>query len=216
MNAPAQQRLGSSQPADFVCQHVHQFGLRLWTAVGQGALQVIPDAFIRVQLGGVRGQGFHVQTGRPGEQLLDRITAMNLAIIQQHDQMAVHLPQQMAEEDGHFFTVDIVLIQVAVQRTMATFRADGDTRNGRDPVVPIPMMNNRRLSDRAPRFAHRRNQEEARFVNKDKVGCQPCGVFFTRGQTDRVHSAMAVSLRSMARRSGFWWLHPIWWRSLPT
>jgi hypothetical protein len=48
------------------------------------------------------------------------------------------------------------------------------------------------------------------------VGRQPCGVFFTRGQLDRFHSAMASSLRSRARRSGFWWLHPIWWRSLPT
>jgi hypothetical protein len=48
------------------------------------------------------------------------------------------------------------------------------------------------------------------------VGCQPCGVFFTRGQTDRFHSAMAASLRSRARRSGFWWLQPIWCRSLPT
>jgi hypothetical protein len=41
------------------------------------------------------------------------------------------------------------------------------------------------------------------------MGCQPCGVFFTRGQTDRFHSAMAASLRSTARRSGFWWLQPI-------
>jgi hypothetical protein len=48
------------------------------------------------------------------------------------------------------------------------------------------------------------------------VGRQPCGVFFTRGQTVRFHSAMAVSLRSTARRSGFWWLQPIWWRSFPT
>jgi hypothetical protein len=48
------------------------------------------------------------------------------------------------------------------------------------------------------------------------MGCQPCGVFFTRGQTDRFHSAMVASSRSMARRSGFWWLQPIWCRSLPT
>jgi hypothetical protein len=41
------------------------------------------------------------------------------------------------------------------------------------------------------------------------MGRQPRGVFFTRGQTDCFHSAMAASLRSMARRSGFWWLQPI-------
>jgi hypothetical protein len=48
------------------------------------------------------------------------------------------------------------------------------------------------------------------------VGCQPSGVFFTLGQTDRFHSAMAASSRSTARRSGFWWLQPSSWRSLPT
>jgi hypothetical protein len=48
------------------------------------------------------------------------------------------------------------------------------------------------------------------------MGCQPCGVFFTAGQTDCFQSVMAASSRSMARRSGFWWLHPSWCRSLPT
>jgi hypothetical protein len=48
------------------------------------------------------------------------------------------------------------------------------------------------------------------------MGCQPCGVFFTRGQTDRFHVVTAASSRSTARRSGFWWLQPIWCKSLPT
>jgi hypothetical protein len=48
------------------------------------------------------------------------------------------------------------------------------------------------------------------------VRTQPRGVFFTRGQTVRFHSAIACSLRSAARRSGFWWLQPNWCRSLPT
>jgi hypothetical protein len=48
------------------------------------------------------------------------------------------------------------------------------------------------------------------------MGCQPCGVFFTAGQTDRFHSAIATSLRSTARRSGFWGLQLSWCRSLPT
>src|SRR4030065_1039956 len=122
----------------------------------------------------------------------------------------------MAEECGHFFVLNVVFIELAVERTMKTFRADGDASDGRDAVVTIPMMQNRRLPHRAPGFADRRDQEEARFVDKDEMGCQPCGVFFTRGQTDRFHSAMAGSSRSRARRSGFWWLPPLRCRSLPT
>src|SRR4030042_7187993 len=99
---------------------------------------------------------------------------------------------------------------------MKTFWTNGDAGDGGDPVMAITMMQNRGLAYRAPRFKNRRDQEEARFVDKDEVGCQPCGVFFTRGQTDFFHFSMAASSLSIARRSGFWWLQPIWWRSLPT
>ncbi len=100
---------------------------------------MIPHAFIRVQFWGVRRKGLQVQTRRAGEKLLHRIATMNLAIIQQNDQMALYLTQQVAEERCHFFALDIVLIQLAVQCTMEAFRADGDTRDGRDPVMTIPM-----------------------------------------------------------------------------
>ncbi len=177
---------------------------------------MIPYPFVRVEFRGIGRKGLQVQTRRAAEKFLDGIATMNLAIVQQNDQMAVDLMQQVAEKCGHFFAVDVLLIQLAVQRTMEALRADGDAGDGRDAVVSIPMTYNRCLSHGAPRLADRRDQEEARFVDEDEMGCQPCGVFFTRGQTDRFHSAMAVSSRSMARRSGFWWLQPIWWRSLPT
>ena len=130
--------------------------------------------------------------------------------------MASYLSQELAEERRHFFSLDIVLIELAVQCTMETFRTDSNTRDRRDPVVRIPMKHDRCLSHRTPGLMDRRDQEEARFVDKDEMGCQPCGVFFTWGQTDRFHFSMAASSRSTARRSGFWWLQPILWRSLPT
>src|SRR5512136_63387 len=99
---------------------------------------------------------------------------------------------------------------------MEAFGADGNPRDSRDPVMTISMKHDRGLSHRTPGLMDRRDQEEARFVDKDEMGCQPCGVFFTWGQTDRFHFSMAASSRSMARRSGFWWLQPSWCRSLPT
>ena len=130
--------------------------------------------------------------------------------------MTPYLSQELAEERYHFFALNIVLVELAVQCTMKTFRTDGNTRDRRDAIVTIPMKHDRCLSNGTPGLADRRNQEEARFVDKDEMGCQPRGVFFTRGQTDRFHASMAASSRSVARRSGFWWLQPIWWRSFPT
>ena len=177
---------------------------------------MVPHAFIRVQFRGVRRERLQVQTGGVGKKFPHRITTMNLTVVKQNDEMAMDLMQQVAEEHRHFFALDIVLIQLAVQRTMEALRADGDARDGRDAVVTVPMTHDRRLAHRAPCLTDRRDQEESRFVDEDEMGCQPCGVFFTRGQTDRFHAAITVSSRSTARRSGFWWLQPIWCKSLPT
>lgn len=204
------------QATDFLCEDVHEVGLRVGTAVGQPGLQVIPDAFIRVQFRGVRWERDQVQPGGAGEQLLHGFAAMDPAIVQQHDEVAGDLAQQVAEECRNLFALDIVFVQLAVQRAVIALRADGDARDGRDAVVRIPVPHDRGLAHRTPGLPDRRDQEEARFVGEDEVGRQPCGVFFTQGQTERFHSAMAVSSRSTARRSGFWWLQPSWCRSLPT
>lgn len=198
-------------------QDVHEVGLRLGAAVGQPGLEMVPHAFVGVQFGGVPGgKGDQVEAGGAGEQRLHGLAAMDPAIVQQHDEVAGDLAEEVAEERRDFCPLDVVLIQLAVERAMAALRADGEPRDGRDTVVGIPVPQERRLPHRAPGLADRGEQEEARFVYEDEVGPQPGGVFFTRGQVVRFHAAMPASSRWRARRSGFWWLQPSWWRSLPT
>jgi hypothetical protein len=216
LDASAEEIWGGSQSADFVGQYVHQLGFRIRPAVGQMVLEMVPDSFVGVQFRSVRGERHEVKTARASEEFLHRIAAMDGAVVQQHDQMPTDLTQEMAQEDDHLCALNVVLVEQAVQRAMEAPRADGDPGDRGDSVVAIPMMHDGGLSDRTPRFAHGRDQEEPRFVDKQDVGRQPCGVFFTTGQTDRFQSAIAASLRSTARRSGFWWLQPTWWRSLPT
>jgi hypothetical protein len=216
VNASPQELLGLGQPTDFVAQHVQQLGFGVRPPIGQPTLPLIPHALIRVQLRRVGWKGGQMQPSRTGQQLLHRIAPMNLAVIQQRDDGPVDLAQQMPEEPSHFFSLNVVLVQMAVKRTMKAAGADGDSGNGGEAIVTIPMRHDRRLSHRAPGLLHRRDQEEAAFVEKDDVGCQPRGVFFTRGQTVCFQVSMAAASRSMARRSGFWWLQPTRWSSLPT
>jgi len=91
VDASAQETLRGGQRADFVGEHVHQLGLGVRTAVGQDALEVVPDAFIGVQFGSIRGEGNQVQAPRAGEQILDRISTMDLGIVQQNNQMTANL-----------------------------------------------------------------------------------------------------------------------------
>jgi len=190
--------------------------MRIRTTIGQGGLEMIPNAFIRIQLRRIGRKWNQDQTRCPAQKLADGLAPMGRAVIQHNDQQAVDLPQQMTEKRRHFFPLDVVFIQMAVERATTTFRTDGEAGNRRNAVVAIPVTNDRGVSHRTPCFSNRGNQEEARFVEKDDMGRQPSDVFFTLGQTDRFHSAMAASSRSTARRSGFWWLQPSSWRSLPT
>ena len=216
LDAPPEERWRGGQATDFLREDVHEFGRRIGPAVGQVSLEMIPDALVGVQLWGIRREGLQVQPGRAAEELLHGLPAMNAAIVQQHDEVAGDLAQQGAEEGRDLVALDVVLIQLAVQRAMDALRADGDARDGRDAVVRVPVAHDRRVPHRPPRLADRGDQEEARLVDEDEVGPQPRGVFFTRGQTDCFQAAMAASLRSRARRSGVWWLQPSWCRSFPT
>jgi len=91
LDASAQETLRGAQTADFVGQHVHQLRLGVWTPVGQGALEVVPDAFIGVQFRSICGKRHQVQTPRADEQILHRISAMDLTIVHENNQMTADL-----------------------------------------------------------------------------------------------------------------------------
>ena len=204
------------QPANLRAEDVHQLILGVRAAICEGMLDVFPDALVGVELRSVGREGNEMQTRGAFQKFLHRITSMDCAVVQQNDDMAVDLAQQMAEEHCDLLALDVVFVELAIQGASETLRADCDSRDGRDSVVAVPMRNEWCLADRAPCFEHRRDEEKAGFVYKYEVGTQPDGVFFTRGQISRFHSSMATSLRSMARSSGFWWLQPNRRRSLPT
>jgi hypothetical protein len=204
------------QTADLGAENVHQFGLGVRSAIGEGVFEVVPDALVRVELRSVGRESDEMQTRRVLQEFLYGVTSMNRTVVQEDDDMAADLAQQMAEERRDLLALDVVLVELAVQCAPETLRTDCDAGDGGDTVVAVPVGNDRCLADGTPRLVHRRDQEKTGLVYKDEVGAQPEGVFFTRGQMSRFHSSMATSLRSMARRSGFWWLQPNWCKSFPT
>ncbi len=216
LDTAAQEGVGGGESTDVHGQDVHECCRRIGTAVGQPGLEELPDALVGMQFRGVGREGDQMESGGAAEQVLDRLAPMNAAIVEQHDEVARDLPQQGAEEERNLVALDIVLVELAVQRTAAAPGADGDTRDGGDAVVHVPVADDRGLAHRAPRLPDGGDQEEARFVDEDEVGAQPHDVFFTRGQTERFHAVMPASSGSTARRSGVGWLHPNWWRSFPT
>ena len=83
LDTSAQKMRRSGQNTYFVCQHVHQLRLSVGTAVGQSSLEVIPDALVRVQFGGVRRERHQVQPGSACEKFPNRFAVMDGAVVQQ-------------------------------------------------------------------------------------------------------------------------------------
>lgn len=91
LDASAQERLRSSEAADFIGEDIHEFSLSIRTAIGQGFLKMIPHAFIWIQFWSIRWKWHQMQTRCAGKKILYRIPVMNLAIVQQDKQMAWYL-----------------------------------------------------------------------------------------------------------------------------
>jgi hypothetical protein len=70
------------------------------------------------------------------------------------------------------------------------------------------LIQDRSLPTRAPRSPDQWSHQHAAFVDKNDMRFQFGSFFLIRGQSTLTHSLILVSFRSMARRSGFWGLHP--------
>ena len=138
------------------------------------------------------------------EQFIQRCSFMGWGIVQKHDHRAAQVAEQMAEEDTHLLLPDVVEPKLVIEAEVLSLGTDGDARDNRDSLSPIPMAQDRGLAPRGPGLDHIGDQQEPGFIDEDEVGTQPRSVFFTRGQSFCFQRVIACSSRSRARRSGFW------------
>lgn len=213
----APQTLGSPPQLPEQCQELqHELVDVVGAAVRQAPLHQRPHPLVRVEFWSVGREVLEVQARVAPQQLDQRTTLVGLGAIQDGDDRPAKVAQEMAEEERHAGLTDVLKRELVVQAKTLTLRTDRDRRDDRNPIVPLTVAVDGRLTSRRPSPQHGGNQEETRFVRKDEVGTQPCGVFFTRGQVLRFQRSMARSSRSTARRSGFWWLQLRLCMSRPT
>lgn len=185
-------------------------------AVGELGLGEGPDPFVGIEFRSVGREVFEVESRNPAAHLAHGGSAVQEQSVPDHDHGAAEMAEQVAQEGAHFPLPEVVMVPLVVQAEALTDRADGETRDHRDAIAAIPVVQQRGLAARRPGPDHGGRKHDPRFVYEDDVGPQPNGVFFTRGQAFRFQRAIAGSSRSRARRSGFWQLHPHCARSRPT
>jgi len=146
---------------------------------------------------------FDPQTRVFPQQVIERFPVMRARVVQQNNHWPPQMPQQVAEKLANLLLPDVLEVKLIEKTQALPLRADRDSRDHRDLVPSVSMVDHRRLPHRCPGLGDVGDQQKPGFIGKNYMGAQPRGVFFTRGQSFCFQRAMAASSRSMARVSGF-------------
>ena len=129
------------------------------------------------------------------------------------------MPQEVAKKLTDFGLPDVRIMQAEIQTHSLPGCTHGETGDRRNAPVALQMRHGGCVASRRPCSSDRRDQQEPRFIDKYDMGTHPCGFFLMLGHWVRFHSSMTSSLRWLARRSGFWYVHstkamtrPMWSR----
>lgn len=180
----------------------------LRAVVGEPPFHEAPDALVGIQLGCVAREVLKMKPSMTGLELGESLAPVDGSPVEKDDDGAAQVAQQMPEEAAHVQQFDVVLVESVVQAEALTLWADRDGGYGGHPVAPEAMHNKRCPAAGGPGPDNGGQHQEAGFVEEDDMGAQPRGVFFTDAQRVRFQRLIATSSRSLARRSGFWWVQP--------
>ena len=180
------------------------------TAIGQLlAFEVAPQAFDRVEVGGVAGQPLDAQPMALLMQVLLHGPALvgGQAIPDQGGLLAAQVTAQVAEEGDQAFGVVAAGAGLEIQAGALSVPAVGQ-HGTQGEVLPVAGMNqNRSFAAGRPSAPDRGALRDAALVLEEDPGLAAPGVFFTAGQPSLTHCWVAPELRSRACRAGRCRLH---------
>lgn len=200
--------LGVANIIKNVDQMAGQDGLFLRPTIRQCPICVSPDSLIRVDFRRIGRKTIKMQSGMAGEKFPNRFSAMGPTVVPNNDDVAMKMAQKVAKKFAGLGLLNIFGMPMVVESQMVALGTDGQSRNDRDLLSPVRMSMDRCFSTRRPCPEQRGNQKEPRFVYENEVGPQPTGFFLMRGHFSLIHRSILASSLCVARRSGFWQLHP--------
>jgi len=206
VEAGTQMTLRSAETLQFLPDVVAEFLGGLRSSVRQSFLGLVPHAFVRVQLRGIRRKVFEVQARVLGPEFPDRVALVNGAVVPHDDYMPWEVAEKLPHEVTGLRMANVGLVDLEVKPNPVSPRANRQAGDDRDLVMFVPVRERRRVASGPPRPAHGPCQHEPRFVDEYEVGAQPRSPFFIRGHSSFFHRSISSSLRWSARRSGFWTL----------
>ena len=175
--------------------------------------ELVPEAFVRVQLGGIGREAFqvHPSRGAIGQELLDDVTAVNGGAIPNDHHAAGHLAQQVFKKGHDVGRMEGTLLAVKIHLAFG-----GYGRDSRQMVSRPPLPQHGRLPDRGIGTPDTGQGIKAGLVYEEDglvLGVRP---LLRAGQMSLRQRVMATASRWRARRTGFCGLQRIALQRRPT
>lgn len=185
-------------PAQFV--HVHAAAVLQFLAFEQ-----VPQPFRWVQVRRIGGQPLQMESLRctGGKEVFDRLAAMDGRAVPDHEQLASHLAQQLAQEADDRWPAEGRLLDVGEEPAIG-----GEGADHREMVVGERRTQHRRLAHRRIGTSHEWQQIQPGLIYEEDGPVLGPGFAKRAGQVAACHAAIAASFRWVARTTGFWRLNP--------
>ena len=177
------------------------------------ALEVAPDALIRVEVRGVPGELLQADTAGAalGQEILDRLATVDRCAVPDDQELAGDLTEEVLE-DAHAIRA---LVRAFLHQPEQAPRR-GDTAADRQVVAAQRAAEDRRLPAWGVGPDRAWEEVAARFVDPDDGPAFLVSPLFRAGQRSVRQASMAAAVRWLARAIGVCTLQPAARRSLPT
>jgi len=163
--------------------------------VGQvSILACVPNLLGRIELRGIRRQPFNFNSFRQPPAKSCGPRSVNWPTI--HDQYKAmrQMTKQSTNESFKIIGASIMFPQVKIQTQVMPFRRNSNRRDGREPVMSGPIIQQRCFSPWCPGTADQRLQHKATFIRKNDATTGSLGFFLY------VASLSCATLRWLFRR----------------
>lgn len=161
-----------------------------WDAVGDRALEMVPNEFVWVEFGSVTWKSVRMEAWMGPEKLADHGPLMGSAVIPEQDHGAAQVSKQMPQELGHLRGADVfVRVEAGVESDTSSLRGHGNRREGRDLSPSSGTAKIGSLPPGCPGPSDVGNQKEAALIEESQMGAKSLG-FFLSGATGSASSAL--------------------------
>lgn len=168
-------------------------------------LQLFPSTFLRVELGSVSGELFHLDHSRGGVPQIPRklVGTMDRRPVPNHQELRTQLPPEPFEKRDTVTAVDRLGLNPCKQLSLGS-----DPTQDREMIARLADPQTRRLAPRAVCPDYAGEEVKPRFIQDNQPAVVPSRLFLSSGQTSSRHRSMASSSRWIALVIGCWGVHP--------